>query len=96
LAKVLLLFKMTGVSEGIERKLSPAVPQICPTMFRDNDIFKIGQSRSRKFLWLIPFTLAKKLLTYQPSVVKNSYSSTVGGTEAHTERGVCIENIFLG
>jgi hypothetical protein len=54
-------------------------------MFQDNGILKIGHSLSRKLLWLIPFMLAKKLLSLgdgQPVKV----FVTARGTKAHTRR----------
>jgi hypothetical protein len=58
--------------------------------------FKIGHSRFRKLLWLIPFMLAKKLLTCLPPVAKNSFASTVCGSQAHTPRVVCRFKKILG
>jgi len=54
-------------------------------MFQDSVILKIGHRPFRKLLWLIPFTLAKKLLTCLPPVAKNNFASTLGGPKA---RGV--------
>jgi hypothetical protein len=86
--KVILSFEKSGFPEGIEQTLSAIRPANLPTMFRDNGIFKIGHSPPRKFLWLIPFMLAKKLLTSTSTDVKNNFSVTACGTKARTQRAV--------
>jgi hypothetical protein len=58
-------------------------------MFQDNGILKIGHSLSRKLLWLIPFMLAKKLLTLQlPVAGNNLWFDNVRLASAHDARGM--------
>ena len=65
-------------------------------MFQDQGILKIVAGAPPKFLWLIPFTLAKKLLSYRAPVAINNFAATVCGTKVHTIPDVCLNGIFLG
>ncbi len=56
----------------------------------------MGQPKNRtqsstKILWLIPYTLAKKLLTSKTKIVSRDSSAEVCGTKALTKRAVCVK-----
>ena len=70
-------------SKGIEQTHPAVIAKKFPAMFQDKGILKIIPGASPKFLWLIPFTLAKKLLSYGSPVAKNNFAVTVCGSKSH-------------
>jgi len=67
-----------------------------PKIIQDNWILKIGHCPFRKLLWLIPFMLAKKLLSFKLSFAKNEIASIVCGAKLRATRAVCVSENFLG
>jgi len=61
----------------VARTRSSVITQIGSAIFQDNGISKNGHRPFRKFLWLIPFMLAKKLLSKARPFAKNNFASIV-------------------
>jgi len=70
---VILGLKKTGFSGDIKPPLWRISPQNLLTNVPRQRHFKNGHRLFRKFLWLIPFTLAKKLLSLNLSVAKDIF-----------------------
>jgi hypothetical protein len=83
-------------SKVIEQAPPVVTTKNFPTMFQDTGIVKIASDPPPKFLWLIPFTLAKKLLSYRAPVAKNNFMATVCGTKAHTYLRCVSTEFFWG
>jgi hypothetical protein len=90
------LARNTTFSKGIEQARPAVAAKVFPTMFRHNGILKIVSDTSPKFLWLIPFTLAKKLLSYGLPVAKNNFVVTVCGSKSHARADDCPYKTIWG
>jgi len=78
----------------IRRRRSEQFGQFVKITIQDNGRLKSGQGPPRKFLWLIPFMVAKKLLTMESLAGVREFFLTVCGTKAHTTRAICRKENF--